>query len=168
MEKVVLEDLSPDLYPQTLLEEIQILKKARNLSLNFYSYQNKRECVQKLWRKIITDAGILPQENMSQNSVRELLEEAQLWFLELLWDIYCEMKKIRIEGLKLLKCIPLEYKYICAKYHVNSYETYVDETKQRLLELIDEHHQYVPYVTRSVEKNRKYSRQVINSLNFAL
>ena len=170
MEKVVLEDLYPDFYPPTLVEEIQILKKVRNLAQNFHLQRNKKQCVQMLWANIRIHAGILPEENLSSNSDYDgvQLEVAQKWFAELVWIIFSEMSKIRLEGRKLLQCIPLEYQYICGKYHVNNYKTFVDETKQRLLEIIDEHSQYEPYVTRSVEQERKNARQVINSLNFAL
>ena len=43
MEKVVTENLSPDSYPQTLLEEIQTLKKLYNIGLSHHSCWNKQQ-----------------------------------------------------------------------------------------------------------------------------
>ena len=170
MEKVVTEDLSPDLYPQTLLEEIQDLKKLRDSVLHFHLYRSKKRCVQKLWDKVILDASISFEEDLSSTQTKTvlMLEEALIWFQLLMSEIFMEMSKTRREGIKLLKCVPSEYHYICSKNIVNNYETFIAETKQRLLEIIDEYYQYAAYVTRSVEKNRKYSRQAINCLNFAL
>ena len=59
MEKVVTEDLSPDSYPQTLLEEIiQTLKKLNNISLNQHSCWNKPQLLDVRWSQDDIDAQI--------------------------------------------------------------------------------------------------------------
>ena len=58
MEKVVTEDLSPDSYPQTLLEEIQTLKKLYNIHLNQQSCRKKRQLLDVRWSQDDIDAQI--------------------------------------------------------------------------------------------------------------
>ena len=58
MEKVVTEDLSPDSYPQTLLVEIQTLKKLQNTDLNQQSCQKKRDLLDQRWSQDDIDASI--------------------------------------------------------------------------------------------------------------
>ena len=65
---------------------------------------------------------------------------------------------------------------MCFKNLVNDDKTFIDEIKQRLLEIIDEGYEYglmiygpdaTGHVTRRFQKNRNYARHVINCLNFA-
>ena len=58
MEKVVTEDLSPDSYPQTLLDEIQNLKKFYNISLNQQYYRKKQQLLDVRWSQDDIDAQI--------------------------------------------------------------------------------------------------------------
>ena len=58
MEKVVTEDLSPDSYPQTLLEEIQTLKKFYIILLNQQSCRKKRYLLNQRWSQDTIDASI--------------------------------------------------------------------------------------------------------------
>ena len=171
MEKVVLEDLSPDSCPKTLLEEMQTLKKARHIALNHHSYRIKRRLLNMLWTKIRIDAaGILAIWILEDHNA--VLNEAAIWFRMLGTEFTKQMNESRKKGEKLMKCIPLEYHYMCFKNLENDYETFIYEIKQRLLELIDEHHQHLQMnngtdATGRVQKSRNYSRHVINCLNFA-
>ena len=174
MEKVFTEDLSSDSCPKTLLEEMQTLKKARNIALNYHSCRNKRRLLDMLWTNIRINAGILSIWILEDHD--DVLEEAAIWFRMLGTEFTKQMNESRKEGEKLMKCIPLEYHYMCFKNLVNNYETFIDEIKQRLLEIIDEDYEYglmiygpdaTGDVTRSFQNNRKYSRHVINCLNFA-
>ena len=154
MEKVVLEDLSPDSCPKTLLEEMQTLKKARNIALNQHSCRNKRRLLDMIWSKIRIDGmsiWILEDHDA-------VLEEAAIWFRMLETEFTKQMNQSRKQSEKLMKCIPLEYHYMCFKNLEKDYETFIDEIKQRLLELIDE--------TNIATVSRSRSRHVINCLNF--
>ena len=170
MEKVFTEDLSSDSCPKTLLEEMQTLKKARNIALNHHSCRNKRRLLDMLWTNIRIDAGILSIWILEDHDA--VLEEAAIWFRMLGTEFTKQMNESRKEGEKLMKCIPLEYHYMCFKNLENDYETFIDEIKQRLFELIDEHYQHLQMnnatdATGRVLKSRNYSRHVINCLNFA-
>ena len=170
MEKVFTEDLSSDSCPKTLLEEMQTLKKARNIALNHHSCRNKRRLLDMLWTNIRINAGILSIWILEDHD--DVLEEAAIWFRMLGTEFTKQMNESRKEGEKLMKCIPLEYHYMCFKNLENDYETFIYEIKQRLLELIDEHHQHLQMnngtdATGRVQKSRNYSRHVINCLNFA-
>ena len=170
MEKVFTEDLSSDSCPKTLLEEMQTLKKARNIALNHHSCRNKRRLLDMLWTNIRINAGILSIWILEDHD--DDLEEAAIWFRMLGTEFTKQMNESRKEGEKLMKCIPLEYHYMCFKNLENDYETFIYEIKQRLLELIDEHHQHLQMnngtdATGRVQKSRNYSRHVINCLNFA-
>ena len=170
MEKVFTEDLSPDSCPKSLLEEMQTLKKARNIALNHHSGRNKRRLLDMIWTNIRIDAAILTIWIIEDHDA--VLEEAAIWFRMLGTELTKQINESRKEGEKLMKCIPLEYQYMCFKNLENDYETFIDEIKQRLLELIDEHHQHLQMnngtdATGRVQKSRNYSRHVINCLNFA-
>ena len=170
MEKVFTEDLSQDSCPKSLLEEMQTLKKARNIALNHHSCRNKRRLLDMLWTNIRIDAAILTIWIIQDHDA--VLEEAAIWFRMLRTEFTKQMNESRKEGEKLMKCIPLEYHYMCFKNLENDYETFIYEIKQRLLELIDEHHQHLQMnngtdATGRVQKSRNYSRHVINCLNFA-
>ena len=171
MEKVFTEDLSPDSCPKSLLEEMQTLKKARNIALNHHSCRNKRRLLDMIWTNIRIDAAILTIWIIEDHDA--VLEEAAIWFRMLGTELTKQINESRKEGEKLMKCIPLEYQYMCFKNLENDYETFIDEIKQRLLELIDEHYQRLQMnnatdATGRVPKSRNYSRHVvINCLNFA-
>ena len=170
MEKVFTEDLSSDSCPKTLLEEMQTLKKARNIALNHHSGRNKRRLLDMIWTNIRIDAAILTIWIIEDHDA--VLEEAAIWFRMLGTELTKQINESRKEGEKLMKCIPLEYHYMCFKNLENDYETFIYEIKQRLLELIDEHHQHLQMnngtdATGRVQKSRNYSRHVINCLNFA-
>ena len=170
MEKVFTEDLSSDSCPKTLLEEMQTLKKARNIALNHHSCRNKRRLLDMIWTNIRINAGILSIWILEDHDA--VLEEAAIWFRMLGTEFTKQMNESRKEGEKLMKCIPLEYHYMCFKNLENDYETFIDEIKQRLFELIDEHYQHLQMnnatdATGRVLKSRNYSRHVINCLNFA-
>ena len=170
MEKVFTEDLSSDSCPKTLLEEMQTLKKAWNIALNHHSCRNKRRLLDMLWTNIRINAGILSIWILEDHDA--VLEEAAIWFRMLGTEFTKQMNESRKEGEKLMKCIPLEYHYMCFKNLENDYETFIDEIKQRLFELIDEHYQHLQMNnatdgTGRVLKSRNYSRHVINCLNFA-
>ena len=181
MEKVFTQDLSPDSCPKTLLKEMQTLKKARNIALNQYSCRSKRRLLRMLWTNLIIESDNITV--MDRRRTRYLahkgpyhLDEALIWFRVLATQLAIQMNETAKEAEKLMKCIPLEYHYMCFKNLVNNYETFIDEIKQRLLEIIDEDYEYglmiygpdaTGDVTRSFQNNRKYSRHVINCLNFA-
>ena len=170
MEKVFTEDLSQDSCPKSLLEEMQTLKKARNIALNHHSCRNKRRLLDMIWTNIRIDAAILTIWIIEDHDA--VLEEAAIWFRMLRTEFTKQMNESRKESEKLMKCIPLEYHYMCFKNLENDYETFIYEIKQRLLELIDEHHQHLQMnndtdATGRVQKSRNYSRHVINCLNFA-
>ena len=170
MEKVFTEDLSPDSCPKSLLEEMQTLKKARNITLNHQSCRNKRRLLDMIWTNIRIDAAILTIWIIEDHDA--VLEESAIWFRMLRKEFTKQMTESRKKSEKLMKCIPLEYHYMCFKNLENDYETFIDEIKQRLLELIDEHYQHLQMnngtdATGRVQKSRNYSRHVINCLNFA-
>ena len=170
MEKVFTEDLSPDSCPKSLLEEMQTLKKARNIALNHHSCRNKRRLLDMWWTNIRIDAAILTTWILEDHDA--VIEEAAIWFIMLRTEFTKQINESRKEGEKLMKCIPLEYHYMCFKNLENDYETFIYEIKQRLLELIDEHYQHLQMnngtdATGRVQKSRNYSRHVINCLNFA-
>ena len=168
MEKVFTEDLSPDSCPKTLLEEMQTLKKVRNIALNHHSYRNKRRLLDMLWTNIRIDAGILTIWILEDHDA--VLEEAAMWFRMLGTEFTKQMNESRKEGEKLMKCIPLEYHYMCFKNLENDYESFIYEIKQRLLELIDEHYQHLQMYNSTDatgSRSRNYARHVINCLNFA-
>ena len=177
MEKVFTEDLSSDSCPKTLLEEMQTLKKARNIALNQYSCRSKRRLLRMLWTNLIIESDNITV--MDRRRTRYLahkgpyhLDEALIWFRVLATQLAIQMNETAKEAEKLMKCIPLEYHYMCFKNLENDYETFIDEIKQRLFELIDEHYQHLQMnnatdATGRVLKSRNYSRHVINCLNFA-
>ena len=68
MEKVFTQDLSPDSCPKPLLEEMQTLKKARNIALNHHSCCNKRRLLDMWWTNIRIDAAILTTCSVSANT----------------------------------------------------------------------------------------------------
>ena len=168
MEKVFTEDLSPDSCPKTLLEEMQTLKKVRNIALNHHSCRNKRRLLDMLWTNIRIDAGILTIWILEDHDA--VLEEAAMWFRMLGTEFTKQMNESRKEGEKLMKCIPLEYHYMCFKNLENDYESFIYEIKQRLLQLIDEHYQHLQMYNSTDatgSRSRNYARHVINCLNFA-
>ena len=58
MEKVVTEDLSPHFYPQTLLDEIQNLKKFYNIGLNQQYCRKKQQLLDVRWSQDDIDAQL--------------------------------------------------------------------------------------------------------------
>ena len=181
MEKVFTQDFSPESCPKTLLEEMQTLKKARNIAVNQHSCRNKRRLLRILWTNLIIESYNITV--MDRRRTRYLadkgpfhLDEALIWFRVLNTQLVIQMKETAKEAEILMKCIPLEYHYMCFKNLVNDDKTFIDEIKQRLLEIIDEGYEYglmiygpdaTGHVTRRFQKNRNYARHVINCLNFA-
>ena len=141
MEKVVTEDLSPDSYPQTLLEEIETLKKLYHFHLNQQSCRKKRYLLNQRWSQDDIDASIDYYSSYIDDEYIEYwehLEEAGKWVRMLRTEITKQMNENRQECQKLRKSIPPEYHFKCFKNSEKDDKILIDEIKDRLLALVDE------------------------------
>ena len=118
MEKVVTEDLSPHSYPQTLLDEIQNLKKLQNVALNQQSCQKKRQLLDVRWSQDDIDAQIDYYSSYIDDEYIEYwqhLEEAGKWVRMLRTEITKQMNEYRKQYQILEKSIPSEYHFMYFK-----------------------------------------------------
>ena len=193
MEKVVTEDLSPDSYPQTLLVEIQTLKKLQNTDLNQQSCQKKRDLLDQRWSQDDIDASIDYYSSYIDDEYNEYwqhLEEAEKWVMKLRTEISKKMNEYRNECQKLQKSILPEYHFMCFKDSEKDDNILIDEIKERLLTLVDEHYQRKSQDMKNKLKHRKgdkkerdkiindtmklflqkrrFARLVINRMNFTI
>ena len=194
MEKVVTENLSPDSYPQTLLEEIQTLKKFYNIHLNQQSCRKKRYLLNQRWSQDTIDASIDAYYSDIDDEYIEYwehLEEARKWVRMLLTEITKQMNEYRKRYQILQKSIPSEYQSKCLENNENDDKILIDEIKERLLALADEDFQRksqdminklkywkgdkkerdMIIDTDTVKlflENRSFARLVINRMNFTI
>ena len=158
LEKVVTEDLSPDSYPQTLLVEIQTLKKLQNTDLNQQSCQKKRDLLDQRWSQDDIDASIDYYSSYIDDEYIEYwehLEEAGKWVMMLRTEISKKMNEYRNQCQKLQKSIPPEYHFMCFKDSEKDDIILRDEIKERLLTLVDEHYQRKSQDMKNKLKHRK-------------
>ena len=194
MEKVVTEDLSPDSYPQTLLEEIQTLKKFYNILLNQQSCRKKRYLLNQRWSQDTIDASIDAYYSDIDDEYIEYwehLEEARKWVRMLQTEITKQMNEYRKRYQIMQKSIPSEYQFKCLKNNEKDDKILIDEIKERLLALADEDFQRksqdminklkdwkgdkkerdMIIDTDTVKfflENRSFARLVINRMNFTI
>ena len=194
MEKVVTEDLSPDSYPQTLLEEIETLKKLYNIHLNQQSCREKRYLLNQRWSQDDIDASIDYYSSYIDDEYIEYwehLEEARKWVRMLQTEITNQMNEYRKRYQILQKSIPSEYHFKCFKNNEKDDKILIDEIKERLLALADEDFQRkskdminklndwkldkkerdMIIDTDTVKlflQNRSFARLVINRMNFTI
>ena len=194
MEKVVTEDLSPDSYPQTLLEEIQILKKFYNIHLNQQSCRRKRYLLNQRWSQDTIDASIdayYSDIDYEYIEYWEHLEEARKWVRMLQTEITKQMNEYRKRYQIMQKSIPSEYQFKCLKNNEKDDKILIDEIKERLLALADEDFQRKSQDMNNKLKdwkgdkkerdmiidtdtvklfleNRSFARLVINRMNFTI
>ena len=193
MEKVVTEDLSPHSYPQTLLDEIQNLKKLQNVALNQQSCQKKRQLLDVRWSQDDIDAQIDYYSSYIDDEYIEYwqdLEEAGKWVMMLRTEITKKMNEYRNECQKLQKSILPEYHFMCFKDSEKDDKILRDEIKERLLTLVDEHYQRKSQDMKNKLKHRegdnkerdkiinntmklflqkrRFARLVINRMNFTI
>ena len=193
MEKVVTEDLSPHSYPQTLLDEIQNLKKFYNIGLNQQSCGKKRQLLDVRWSQDDIDAQIDYYSSYIDDEYNEYwqhLEEAEKWVMKLRTEISKKMNEYRNECQKLQKSILPEYHFMCFKHSKKDDNILIDEIKERLLTLVDEHYQRKSQDMKNKLKHRKgdekerdkiindtmklflqkrrFARLVINRMNFTI
>ena len=194
MEKVVTEDLSPDSYPQTLLEEIQTLKKFYNIHLNQQSCRKKRYLLNQRWTQDTIDASIDAYYSDIDDEYIEYwqhLEEARKWVRMLQTEITKQMNEYRKRYQIMQKSIPSEYQFKCLKNNEKDDKILIDEIKERLLALADEDFQRksldminklkdwkgdkkerdMIIDTDTVKlflENRSFARLVINRMNFTI
>ena len=193
MEKVVTENLSPHFYPQTLLDEIQNLKKFYNIGLNQQSCGKKRQLLDVRWSQDDIDAQIDYYSSYIDDEYIEYwehLEEAGKWVMMLRTEISKKMNEYRNECQKLQKSILPEYHFMCLKHSKKDDNIIIDEIKERLLTLVDEHYQRKSQDMKNKLKHRKgdkkerdkiindtmklflqkrrFARLVINRMNFTI
>ena len=194
MEKVVTEDLSPDSYPQTLLEEIQTLKKFYNIHLNQQSCRKKRYLLNQRWTQDTIDALIDAYYSDIDDEYIEYwqhLEEARKWVRMLQTEITKQMNEYRKRYQIMQKSIPSEYQFKCLKNNEKDDKILIDEIKERLLALADEDFQRKSQDMNNKLKdwkgdkkerdmiidtdkvklfleNRSFARLVINRMNFTI
>ena len=158
MTTIVTEDLSPDSYPQTLLEEIQTLKKLYNIGLNQHLCWNKRQLLDVRWSQDDIDAQIDYYSSYIDDEYIEYwqhLEEAGKWVMMLRTEISKKMNEYRNECQKLQKSILPEYHFMCFKHSKKDDNILIDEIKERLLTLVDEHYQRKSQDMKNKLKHRK-------------
>ena len=194
MEKVVTEDLSPDSYPQTLLEEIQTLKTFYNIHLNQQSCRKKRYLLNQRWTQDTIDALIDAYYSDIADEYIEYwhhLEEARKWVRMLQTEITKQMNECRKRYQIMQKSIPSEYQFKCLKNNEKDDKILIDEIKERLLALADEDFQRksqdminklkdwkgdkkerdMIIDTDTVKlflENRSFAKLVINRMNFTI
>ena len=193
MTTIVTEDLSPDSYPKTLLEEIQTLKKLYNIGLNQHLCWNKRQLLDVRWSQDDIDAQIDYYSSYIDDEYIEYwqhLEEAGKWVMMLRTEISKKMNEYRNECQKLQKSILPEYHFMCFKDSEKDDNILIDEIKERLLTLVDEHYQRKSQDMKNKLKHRKgdkkerdkiindtmklflqkrrFARLVINRMNFTI
>ena len=118
MEKVVTEDLSPDSYPQTLLVEIQTLKKLQNIDQNQQSCRKKQDLLDQRWSQDDINASIDYYSSYIDDEYVEYwqhLKEAGKWVTMLRADISKNMNEYRKRVSKLQISTPPEYHFMCFK-----------------------------------------------------
>ena len=194
MEKVVTENLSPDSYPQTLLEEIQTLKKFYNIHLNQQSCRKKRYLLNQRWSQDTIDASIDAYYSDIDDEYIEYwehLEEARKWVRMLQTEITKQMNEYRKRYQILQKSIPSEYQFKCLENNEKDDKILIDEIKESLLAIADEDFQRksqdminklkywkgdkkerdMIIDTDTVKlflENRSFARLVINRMNFTI
>ena len=143
MTTIVTEDLSSDSYPQTLLEEIQTLKKLYNIGLNQHLCWNKRQLLDVRWSQDDIDAQIDYYSSYIDDEYIEYwqqLEEAGKWVRMLRTEITKQMNEYRKQYQILEKSIPSEYHFMYFKNSEKDDKILIYEMKGRLLALVDEHY----------------------------
>ena len=193
MEKVVTEDLSPDSYPQTLLVEIQTLKKLQNTDLNQQSCQKKRDLLDQRWSQDDIDASIDYYSSYIDDEYIEYwehLEEARKWVRMLQTEITKQMNEYRKRYQIMQKSIPSEYQFKCLKNNEKDDKILIDEIKERLLALVDEDYyrksqdminklrgwkgdkkerdMIIDDTVQLFLQKRSFARRVINCMNFTI
>ena len=160
--KIINEDLSPDEYPQMLVQEIHTLKKIKNIIQNQTYIRQKQTLLREKRERIDIELdyySMYIDDEYIENSSN--LEEVDKWMKRLQTEIGGRMNENDVQENKLWGSLQNEYHTIAINFifEVKDDNILLQEIKQRLLELIDERYQKVKYSLRAKFMNLNCSKR---------